>query len=201
MIENTIYNLIDTIRFLAGEYEYSRYYDLFQSHKEKDKQEVYTIFCDTFSIQRPVASILVDSFEELERINTESVLSVKYGLPSTVINLSRSNLNDYIGKVVEYTPKIRDGEYDFEPKMKARIKTIRILDEGTSDEHFCIIFDITEFHEHNKQYMVAEYYPKDRSMPLETWEQQRTYPMNMTGDERGMVRDYYSNPMPFILSK
>ena len=201
MIENTIYNLIDTIRFLAGEYDYSRYYDFFQSNKEKDKQEVYTIFCDTFKITRPVASILVDSLEGLEEINSSDSLSVKYGIPSSTINLSRANLNDYIGKVIEYTPKIRNGEYDFEPNMKARIESVRILDEGTPDEHFAIMLDITEFAEHNKQYMIAEYWPSKEGDPLETWGQQSYYPMKKKGKDQGKVRDYYSNPMPFILSK
>ena len=96
MIKNTTYNLVDTIRYLAGEKKYKDYYNFYQETKKPDVQEIYTKFSDKFDVKRPVASILVDMFKDLDEVINKGS-DVPYGLPAKDIRLTASNLKDYIG--------------------------------------------------------------------------------------------------------
>lgn len=189
MIKNTTYNLIDTLRFLGGEEQWRKWYNFFQEHNGKDRQDLYTLFSHTFNTKRPVSSIIVDTLIEQDVINSDHP-HTKYGIPNPEIILTPQNYLQYLNKTVQFNSNITNGEYDFEPKMKAKIIGIQIREQGTPDEYYMILFDLTDYEEHNDQYMVASYWDKNHQ-PTLTWKESGFYPKNKKHQE------YYSNPMPF----
>ena len=195
MIQMTSYNAVDTLRHFVGEYNYREYYNFLMPMVvgNADTDTMRAKAQEKFKIPLYVAVFIVDTFVSIHAENEKLKGSVKYGVPRPEIILTQSNYLQYLQKVVVFTPKIEEGEYDFEPKMKARILGIRIREQGTEEEHFEVLFDISEFESHNDQHMVANYWD-DNHQPTLTWKQSKFYPKD------GKVREYYSNPMPFELA-
>lgn len=191
MIKNTIYNLIDTLRFLGGEEQWRNWYNFFQEVKgNRYEEDIYTSFVNKFKLKRTVASIIVDVLSQQEEDNNQHP-NAKYGIPNDEIFITHDNYLQYINKTVQFNSNITKGEeYDFEPKMKAKILSIRVHQQGTDDEHFEILFDLTDYEVHNDQYMVASYWDKNHQ-PTLTWKESCFYPKDKK------YRSYFSNPMPF----
>jgi hypothetical protein len=195
MIQMTSYNAVDTLRHFVGEYNYREYYNYVMPMVEEGvgTDTMRNKTQEKFKIPLYVAVFIVDAFISIDEENNKLKGSTKYGVPHTEINLNSSNYLQYLQKVVVFNSKIEEGEYDFETNMKARILAIRIREEGTEEEHFEILFDISEFEAHNDQHMVPNYWD-DNHQPTLTWKQSKFYPKD------GKHREYFSNPMPFELA-
>lgn len=196
MIKNTTYNLIDTLRFLGGEEQWREWYNFYNKTINDNhginnfkNHDYYNIFAAKFNLKPSVASIIVDTLEDQWYLNSLNP-NTPFGVPSKEIVLTPQNYLQYLNKTVQFNKKILDGEHDPNPGMRAKIIAIRIKDQSRPNEHFEILFDLTEFETHNDQFMIAEYFDKERN-PTLTWKESIFYPKDKK------YKDYLSNPMPF----
>lgn len=84
--------------------------------------------------------------------------------------MQASDLPNLIGKVIVFNKDIEDSEIDYEPKMKARV--ISYEDRG---DHFGLLTDFSEFEDHNKSLMTANYFDENHS-PRLRWCETKFYP-------------------------
>lgn len=95
-----------------------------------------------------------------------------------------TDLPKLIGKVILFNKDIDLSEGDYEAGMKARV-----LNVEDHHDHFALLTDFSEFEEHNKRLMTANYYDENHQPRLKFCETRR-YPKD------GRTKDYYDYNKP-----
>lgn len=83
------------------------------------------------------------------------------------------NVNELIGKVIEFAGKVTETDYDFDPKQRAKI--IAVQDTNDNFGTLKLTLDFKEFAEYNKQFANHDYFDKDQKATL-AWHETSFYP-------------------------